>query len=232
MIFETNKYQITTQNDEKLVITYNTDHLKLQIAILIGIELICFIVLWANTNSKQIWGITLSAIVILLFTLFQIIESIQLIKHGEEFIFNKSNNSIFFNKKLVGSLDKVKEIKIFEDNTDFESPTEYQLYIYLDNFAPIQFRKSTILNDQRAIGRAIAKLSNVPFSFQSELERFKFSQLPQKKIEYEAKVKLYEERYQERSLLQLKKIIEKDSPYAGYAKEAANNLLLRMINDQ
>lgn len=224
MFLDKSIYQIDHNDDNRLLVRLSKQALiqETVLSVVTSLLVVFFFAGQIDLQNIELAGVGLA--LFLLFNIYLIIQNIRLIKQGEVWGFNQLSNSISLNTKLVGRLDDLVEIKLIEyaDHDDLE---EYELFLKLKNAAPIRFRKSTDLDQQRRIGKAIAHLSDTQFNFKSRDEIMELEQALYDEKMHAEQVKLFEVKFENKSPIELKEIAQKDGPFATYAKEAAQNLL-------
>lgn len=201
--------------------------LEITITIL-GCLIFCYF-LWDKVNFDKIEVIGISLGVIAVSSIFNLFRNFKLIATGQDYTFNKSLNSISKNGRRIATLDSLYKIHITE-HLDSESSTQYELLTYLKNETPISFEKSTNLKFQKILGDSISKLTGIPFTYQTKEEVNEIESLKQQEIDRQPYIKIFEEKFKEKSKSELIEISKEDSSYAEYAKEAARNLLRIMNN--
>ena len=224
MIFQFNKYKITYPNDKELKIALVSNYVLFEIAItVLGCALFSYF-LWDKVNLDNIGILEFSLASIILTTAYNLFRNLILLLNGEAYVFNNSLNSITKNGRSINKLSSIADIRIIE-HRDAESSDEYELQILLANNNVISFKKSTNLAFQKTLGHAVSKISGVPFNYVSKEVLQSKEDLKQQKIDRQPYIRIFEEKFKEKNEFELKEISKNDSPYADYAKEAAQNLL-------
>lgn len=224
----TKRYEIKEQTSDQLVVAYAQNNQKFQFALLVGGSLLTMLLIFFN--AKDIQGFEFAIAGFCLFSLYKIWGSYKLIKRSDLFVFDKRNNSIKLNDVPLAELTDVKEIRLLEHVKVDDNPIEFELNVVLAKGEPIYFVKSTNLDNLRDIAYQISLLSDVAFQFESKAELSEEEAWKIQKLEHDERVKIFEKKYQDKDVLELKKIAKKDSEFAVYARDAARNLLWRKEN--
>ncbi|WP_422359713.1 hypothetical protein [Reichenbachiella sp.] len=183
--------------------------------------------LWDHVDFENIGFIEISLGLLILTTIFNLIRNLKLILEGENYIFNKSLNSITKNDQSLGQLHSIYNIDIIEKR-EHDSPTQYELQIHLRNNQLICFQKTTNLKVQKSLGFAISSISDSPFNYAIREQQREQEILKQQAINLEPYIKMFEDKFVGKSKIELESISKEDSGYAEYAQKAARNLLNRM----
>ena len=227
MIFQITKYRISKQSSRELVISLNQNYVILEIAVTaLGGLTFCYF-LWDKADIDNIGFIEISLVMIILTTTFNLLRNLKLIQEGENYTFNNSLNSITKNGHSLGQLSSIYNIDIVEKR-DHDSPTQYELQIHLRDNQPICFQKTTNLEFQKSLGIAVSSISNIPFDYSIREQQREQDFLKQQAMNLEPYIKMFEDKFEGKSEIELETISKEDSGYAEYAQKAAQNLLNRM----
>ncbi len=226
MIFEFNKYRITSQSNRELIISMVKNYVIFEIVItIIGCALLGYF-LSRNNDFSKIGVIEIGLGFAFILTFYNLFRNLKVLRKGEVYIFNSTYNSITRNNQSISALDQIDRIQIIEHD-DSESSNQYELQVHLKEGHTIYFQKTTNLGHQKQLGEAISGVSGVPFNYKSREELWEEEYIREQEIAFQINVKRFEEKYKDRSNEELKEIVMDGSSYADYAKQAARNLLDR-----
>lgn len=203
MIFESIKYDIKKQNDNKLIISLNKKHLITRVASLFAFDLVLLYIMWNKIDFNSINLIFVGFVLLIITSLFQIIKDLKMYQSGKEYVFNKIKNTIHLNEKLIGKLKGISAIEIIEDEGADEENSTFQLCLSSEDFDSIFFSKSENFKNIESVALAISKITNVEFKFKSSIELLELESENEKAIQHQEFVKSFEEKFKDKTLDEL-----------------------------
>ncbi|MEM6378266.1 MAG: hypothetical protein AAF705_08640, partial [Bacteroidota bacterium] len=225
MLFNGPSYQIKIQNGDRLVLERNKENL---IGIFAHFTFYLLALIFLIGNSVQFTQPGTWEFLIVMLTIafiYSLISTFRSRKQEELITFNRLNNSIMLNQQLIGKIDKIIDIQMLEHPGNDEEIDRYTLVIKMDGYGVIRFQRQPDLDRQRQIGEAVAKMAGLTFSFLSRAEIQATEQQEFDEKQYKELVQLFEGKFADKDQQELKNIALPESPFANYAKEAAQNLL-------
>lgn len=229
MRFDGPSYQIKIQNEDRLILERTKEHLIGVFAqFVIYIVMLIFLVGDSIDYTQPGYREFLILMLTIAF-IYSVFSTIQSHKKKELIDFNSLNNSIMLNGQIIGKIDKIIEIRMIEHPGDDEEIDRYTLVLKMDGYGAILFQKQSDLDHQRQIGKAVATMAGLTFTFVSRAEQQAKKQQEYDEKKYQELVLLFEKKFANKESEELKEIVQAKGRYANYAKEAAQNLLDQSI---
>ena len=225
MILSNNIYDITWEGNNKLVISLSAKKVLFNTLIhllLSGAILAFYFYKEPRFDSDRTF---LFLGFLCLGILVQLGRDLYLIFSGQQFVFNRSLNTIEKNHKRIGKVDAISNIIIRELAWGNQNNRYHQVYISLDGYPPIKFARSTNMEQHQDLGQALYKLTGVSVEYSGTHQKSIRQDQDYKEAQFKSNVAVFEEQYKNKDRVELEEIAREDGPFSVHARQAALNIL-------